>query len=339
MIHSMLYEILYALAASGGREQALFGNCAPAARKAFARSCAGNAFPEIWFEIPLLGEPRFDLHALTSRGTLDPETALPAEVCGGFPDTFRWFACQGKNVRQLALSWDLKPDKDPSAAIQLLVADKDPNTVRGFLQAAGREDAIERYESFSDRLPEGLYTCYYGVFPERPGSSLRVECIPARSLQPAYAKDPELLRAHLAQVGIREFGDTLLPRCRDLADTPFRLEFQFDVEEDGSAGPVMGASLRFACPPGEDDWDFFNPDGEAGRLMDRICEWGLADDRWRLLGDMSFANRVKREEESCMLFCFTAFVKLRWRAGVPLDAKAYLMAGSKTTDNILQHNH
>ena len=61
--------------------------------------------------------------------------------------------------------------------------------------------------------------------------------------------------------------------------------------------------------------------------MDRIREWGLADDRWRLLGDTSFARRVKRGEESCLLFCFTAFVKLRWRAGVPLDAKAYLMAG------------
>ena len=90
MDHSMLYEILYALAASGGREKTLFGGCAPAARKAFARSCAGTACPEIWFEIPLLGEPRFDLHALTSRETLDPEAAFPAEVCGGFPDTFRW---------------------------------------------------------------------------------------------------------------------------------------------------------------------------------------------------------------------------------------------------------
>ena len=327
MDHSMLYEILYALAASGGREQTLFGNCAPAARKAFARSCAGNAFPEIWFEIPLLGEPRFDLHALTSRETLDPETAFPAEVTGSFPDVFQWFARQGENVRQLALSWDLKPGEDPSAAIQLLVADKDPNTVRGFLKAAGREDAIERYEAFSKRQPEEWFTCYYGVFPERSGSGLRVECSPDHSLQVAYAKDPELLRGHLAQIGIREFGDTLLPRCRDLADTPFRLEFQFDIGEDGSAGPVMGASLRFACPPGEGGWDFFNPDGEAGRLMERICEWGLADDRWRLLEDTCFARRVTHGEENCLLFCFTTFVKLRWRAGVPLDAKAYLMAG------------
>lgn len=327
MDHSILYEILYALAALGERKQALFGNCAPAARKAFARSCAGNAFPEIWFEIPLLGEPRFDLHALTSRETLDPEAAFPAEVSGGFPDAFRWFACQGENVRQLALSWDLKPNGDPSAAIQLLVADKDPDTVKGFLKAAGREDAFERYEAFSDRLPEGWRICYYGVFPGRPGSDLRVECIPDRYLQAVYAKDPELMRKHLVQIGIREFGDTLLHHCRDLADTPFRLEFQFDVGEDGFAGPVMGASLRFACPPGESGWDFFNPDGEAGRLMNRICEWGLADDRWRLLGDTSFAERVTREKESCLLFCFTAFVKLRWRTGVPLDAKAYLMAG------------
>ena len=329
MNHSMLYEILYAVAASNGREQALFGDCAPAARKAFARSCAGSAFPEIWFEIPLQGTPRFDLHALASRETLDPETDFPTEVTGGFPDVFRWFARQGRNVRQLALSWDLKPGSDPSAAIQLLVRDRDPNTVAGFLKAAGREDAVRRYLAFSQRLPEDWYACYYGVFPERPGSDLRVECIPSQSLQAAYARDPALLRGHLEQVGVRDFGDTLLPRCRNLADTPFRLEFQFDVGEDGFAGPVLGASLRFACPPGEDGWDFFNPGGAAGRLMEQISEWGLADNRWRLLGDTMFARRVSRGKESCLLFCFTAFVKLRWRAGIPVDAKAYLMAGAQ----------
>jgi len=33
--------------------------------------------------------------------------------------------------------------------------------------------------------------------------------------------------------------------------------------------------------------------------------------------------------ESVALLCFPAFVKLRWRAGQPLDAKAYLMAQVK----------
>ena len=329
MDNSMLYEILYALAASDGREQALFGACVPASREAFARSGAGSAFPEIWFELPLLGTPRFDLHALVSRDSLDPGKTYSPEKTGGFPEVFRWFARQGENVRQLALSWDLCPGEMPSAAIQLLVSGKAPDPVAGFLKVAGREDAVERYRDFSGRQPAGWFACYYGVFPDRPGSSLRVECIPEAGLQAAYAKDPELLRAHLAQVGIRDFGDTLLPRCRYLAATPFRLEFQFDIGEAGSAGPVLGTSLRFACPPGDGSWRCFDPGREAGKLMDRVCEWGLADSRWRFLGDTMFAQRVTHGEESCLLFCYTAFLKLRWRAGEPMDAKAYLMAGTQ----------
>ena len=52
----------------------------------------------------------------------------------------------------------------------------------------------------------------------------------------------------------------------------------------------------------------------------------LADSRWRLLGETGFSERVSRKGESILLSCFTAFVKLRWCAGVPVDAKAYLMA-------------
>lgn len=327
MDYRMLYEILYALAASNGREQALFGRCAPASREAFSRSLAGDSFPEIWFEVPLTGNPHFDLHTLIEREALHPETTYPPENTGGFPETFRWFANQGANVRQLALSWDLFPGETPAAAIQLLVSGREPDTVTGFLKAAGREDAIRRYRIFSENLPEGWFACYFGVFPGRPGGNLRVECIPDRRQQAAYAKDPDLLRRHLEQAGFRDFGDTLIPRCRYLADTPFRLEFQFDVEEDGSAGPVIGVSLRFARPPGEGDWHCFDTNREAGKLMDQVCEWGAADSRWHLLGDTAFARRVTRGEESYLLFCFTAFLKLRWRSGDLTDAKAYLKAG------------
>ena len=46
-------------------------------------------------------------------------------------------------------------------------------------------------------------------------------------------------------------GDTLVPRCQELASTPFQLEFQFDVDERGCASATFGASLRFAAPPGD----------------------------------------------------------------------------------------
>ncbi|MDO4532133.1 MAG: hypothetical protein Q4C36_00260 [Coriobacteriia bacterium] len=61
--------------------------------------------------------------------------------------------------------------------------------------------------------------------------------------------------------------------------------------------------------------------------MTQVEAWGLADSRWRLLPECSFAKSVSFGGERALLYCYPAFVKLRWRAGVPLDAKAYLIAG------------
>ena len=69
---TILYNILYALAARNGRDKVLFGGCHPLSQEAFERSLACDAFPEIWFELPLAGEPWFDLHALTARADLKP---------------------------------------------------------------------------------------------------------------------------------------------------------------------------------------------------------------------------------------------------------------------------
>ena len=55
-------------------------------------------------------------------------------------------------------------------------------------------------------------------------------------------------------------------------------------------------------------------------------KWGLADDRWRLLPDTVYAKRVAYSGKSIVAYCYPAFVKLRWRAGEPLDAKTYLIA-------------
>lgn len=322
-----LYQMVYALAAQDGRKQALFGESAPRALEAFERSLAGTAFPELWFELPLAGEPWFDLHALTSRETVAPGDAFDAANTGGNPGVFEWFAAQERGVRQLALSWDTGRGDTGNPAVQLLVTDTDEQVTCDFLQAAGRPDAQDAYRRFIRALPDGWFACYTGVFPGRPGHNLRVECIPAKRLQRAYAQDSPLLARHLRQVGLQDVGGTLSERCRIMADTPFNIEFQFDVEPDGRAGATFSASLRFARPPREGEWEGFLPDGAAGELMSRVEAWGLADDRWRLLADTVFSMSVKRGGEGGLLYCFPAFLKLKWHAGVPVDAKAYLMAG------------
>lgn len=323
---TMLYQILYALVARDGREATLFGAQAPLALGAFTRSLACDAFPELWFELPLAGKPWFDLHALTSHEDLRPNDRFEADRTGGHPEAFAWFAAQDDVVRQLALSWDTSRGEASLPAVQLLVRENRPEITCSFLEAVGRSDATGAYQHFVERLPEGWFPCYAGVFPPRPGHHLRVECIPHPELQHAYATNAGLLARHLAQTGLELHSGTIVERCQLLARTPFALEFQFDVDALGSAEATFGASLRFTSPA-DGPQRSFDPHGEAGGLMRHIESWGLADERWHLLADTSLAMHVTFAGDSVTLFCYPAFVKLRWTDGMPLDAKAYLMAG------------
>ena len=325
----MLYQIIYALAACNGREKALFGSCAPRAREAFVQSLVGTGFPELWFELPFLGEPWFDLHVLAAREDLGVGIAYDEAPCGGVPEVFRWFGSQGMDARQLALSWDTSFPELVQPAVQLLRRTRDTQLTCDFLAAAGRSDAESAYRAFEARLPEGWFACYTGVFPQRREPFLRVECIPPRDQQRAYAADPALLADHLRQVGLADLGDTLVERCQVLADTPFQLEFQFDVTPEGTAGSTFSASVRFAAPSDEGEGTPFDADGAGGTLMKQVEAWGLADDRWRQMAETGFSKRVKMRDNSCLLWCFPAFLKLRWRAGEPVDAKAYLIAGAQ----------
>ena len=328
MDRTVIYSLIYALAAAGGREKALFGPHASRAAEAFGRSAPGEAFPELWFELPLSGDPWFDLHALTAAGDL-PAGALPAaDACGGYPDVFRWFS-SAEDARQLALSWDLNNGGEPAAAIQLLLSRPNLQTACDFMQAAGKPDAAPAYRAFLRNTPPEWFACYTGIFPSRPGHFLRVECIPTRKLQQAYAQDPSLLARHLGRLGLAQAEESILPWCRMLASAPFQLEFQFDVREDGSPGATFSASLRFAMVEDQSGYLPFRVNGPAGSLMEEIERQGLADGRWRLLEGTAFSQKLSFRGESCLLYCAPVFVKLRWREGRPLDAKAYLIAGAQ----------
>ena len=328
--HQQAFTILYALAAMNGREEALFGRSMAAAKEAFARSTACEDFPEVWFELPLAGEPWLDLHVAHWKTAFAPGMSFGAENTGGFPEVFSWFA-ESPSVRQLILSWDTGTGNSTVPAVQMLTSGRSTEFPCAFLRSAGQADLQEAYRAFVRRMPQSWFACYTGVFPARERSFVRVECIPAPSRQRAYAADASLLEADLRQAGIGSLGATAVARCHELACSPFPIEFQFDVLPDGKLGDTFSASLRFACPPGQEDWPAFDPKGAAGEAMRRVEEWGLADERWRLLADTIFAKRLTREGASMTLFNYPAFIKIRWRDSEPLDAKAYLVGGIQNT--------
>ena len=85
------FDLLYGLAADEGREESLFGRDKELARAAYAKSLLGRGIPLLWFELPLLGEPRFDLHVAHTRESLVPGMDA-GQVPGGYNDVFSWYA-------------------------------------------------------------------------------------------------------------------------------------------------------------------------------------------------------------------------------------------------------
>lgn len=307
------FEIAYALMARAGREAELFGDYRSAAFAAFERSCVCETFPELWFELPLKGDPWFDLHVNVNQSSLSPDMQFVPETTGGYPQIFEWFTT-APDARQLAISYDLHTSGIEHPAIQFLA--RRPSAHVPFLERAGGEEAVRAYRLFAERMPEGWYPCYTGLFPGREDAGVRVECIPRESLQNAYKKDPSLMEAHLRQAGIAEVGDTMIERCAALARTPYNIEFQFNVHADGSVEQTVGASVRFS--------DVFATQGAIGALLTQVERWGLADRRWRRLPDTIFSNRISHGDSSTVVTSLPIFLKLRWRNGEPVDAKTYL---------------
>ena len=315
-----LFEIAYALAARDGREGVLFGDSLPAAQEAFSRGAVAGTFPELWFELPLSDEPWFDLHMLIARSDVQGDAAF-AGLGGAYANALAWFA-NSDDTRQLALSFDSGAGETQRPAVQLLLDCESRLAARGFLAAAGRTDLVPAYQAFTERMPKGWYACYLGLFPGRADAEwVRVECIVGDNAQQSYAEDPRVLCDHLGHIGMVGVDGTFLEYIAELARSPYPLELQFDVGPDGTALSRLGASMRFQ----PDDWA--NSREDAERVFGKVESWGLSDARWKFLAQTAFSKHAKLGSEEARLWCFPAFVKLRWREGAPPDAKVYLMAG------------
>ena len=140
--HMTLYDTVYALVANEGREQALLGECGPLAREAFRRSLAGDMFPIVWFEVPMQGNPRFDLHVALGRDALCAGVEFADGAGNGYDELFRWYEECETGGAGLAFAYDVSDGRIEAPAIHVNVNGKalqDPDT---FFRIAGGEDAL-----------------------------------------------------------------------------------------------------------------------------------------------------------------------------------------------------
>ena len=325
MDNLMLYRILYSLIAQDGRHETLFGGYGLLAEEAFVRSMAGDAFPLLWFELPLAGTPWLDLHVNHDWRKVHGTDATLAGLTGVYADAFEWFKRQEPDmVKEFALSWDVSSGNVDAPAVQMLRGGRKLDDPSDFLKVVGRKDLVEGYRTFIGKTPSGWYNCYTGVFPGRSDSAdvpwSRAECIVSDKLQADYIRDADVLRSDLEGVGIDFLDDGATGDIQAIAGFGFRTEFQFNVGAGGSALPVLAASVRFEV----DDW----LDEEKRKGVYGLAAWfmrkGYADERILEFPKMLIATKVRRGDEARSVRSYPAFLKLRWREGMVPDGKAYL---------------
>lgn len=350
-----IFDVICSHAARHGRDEKLFGKNFPLAREAIAHSLAGTHFSEIWFEVPLLGAPRFDLHVCLSDETIKARQTLPADLIDGdFNAAFELY--EGKKTYGnygFALAFDISEGKTKSHALHLM------NTapfygVEKFFEAVGSRKAGEHFLNFVGRAPKDWHVWYYGLLTARADKPVRIDFFVSRAVKEAYAKDISLLARHLKDVGFSAVSDTFLARTKEIAAMPFVMELQFDVLPDGSTGSTISTSCSLGKYPKERK-EIPSGDiaahtesvqvvycnisvaeirkdisqGEVASLMEKIQSWGLADERWHLLSEATFIKRLSLGSVSLEIINRPRFIKLRYKEGKPFDAKVYFQAGGR----------
>ena len=331
-----IYRILIAHLARGKRKTEFFGDLA-LSEKAFANSLIGNAFPTLYYEIYLQGEPRTDMHVSVDSESVHACGNIPPHLGGGgYEKFFAWYkTTPGK--RTLHFAYDLSEKRTDSHGIQLFF-ELPFSDVKEYFRVMGSEASAEYLREHTARTPNGWRPSYFALLQGRPGSPVRIDYFVRKERQELYAKDIGVFAEDLKSVGFDAVNDEFLRFCGELARAPFPMELQFNVLGGGKADSTIGVSSALAPaalglrqpdrPTFLQTRESFSEGGAACHLLQQAETRGLSDSRWRYAKDIIFHKRLSFGGASVFLYSVPVFLKVRWREGKPLDAKIYDLAGA-----------
>lgn len=316
----MLFDILYGMLGAKGREQALLGKGKACAKRAFALMAPEGGRVNAYFELPLLGEPSFDVHCSVNDST----RRLPAPSGGDamWLAALSWFAGLGSIDSEhgdvlLMAEVDAGDGHSGRPGIYLIQQGR-PDLVAPFLEAIGKPEKIAAWNSYRARLPQGWQTTYVGLFPSRPGALLRVNAHPADGMAVG-------LDAALEKLGLPA-GDEAPDLCHSLLSAGgLGFDLQLDVDDDGNPQEDYGLEVYLE---GQRKAASAQKDTAARRVFALMEACGAADERWRHLEGVDISKQIALPRDGGMESCAVSIrlfsAKLKMTGGRPQLAKAYL---------------
>ncbi len=323
-----LFDGIYAAVTAQGRGAALFGDAREAARLFFARSSVPGAFPVLYLEFPLLGEPYLDLLSIYEHIPVGA-SFFPGGGYG-YQAAFDWFSSLDA-ARKAAIGIELDLSQGVTEQAGLYFQQRKGLTLlREFLQTIGQQHRADAYLQMQERMPRGWPPSYVGLFPARVGTPMRLGGYLSKPTHRFCSSDAAILAAQFDEIGFKAYDDRMLEQCSSLMGLVPFVDFQFDLGVDGSLTSTFGLSLSFShCRPREVGACFSQ--GYGAQMMELLGGWGLVDERWRLIPKMTFARGITYEDEEgrigrLAIYVHLNYAKVKFVDGVAQLAKFYLTA-------------
>lgn len=336
--HADAFQVLLLQAADEGRGPALFGESLQRARDAVPPFLVGEEFPEIYLEHPLAGEPFLDVTILLHQ--LEPGMRVESPAAGEHATMLDWYADARRENGDICCGFELDTDEVtlPPAAVHFQPRSH-MELVRPFCEAAGDRERADLYLDLAARMPDSWPLSFFGMFRGRAASPLRVCGYLGHAEKDACAQDPDHLAEVFDAIGFTAYDDAMLSQVSTLmADSPGPVDFQLDVYPDGSIGDTFAVDLQFETDQPEVVRSVFE-DGAGTLVMKRLESWGIADERWKLAIESTFARAlpVELDDGGTGRFAFVLmpkWLKVRWADTMLRPAKLYHLAKAHLADDI-----
>lgn len=328
--HADAYQVLLLQAADEGRGPILFDASFSRARTELLPFMVGNDFPDIYLEFPLKGEPFLDVTVLLKD--IEPGTRITSDAARDSGAMLDWYARMRRNVEGISCGFELdtKESELPRAAVHYQPR-QHVESVRPFFEAIGEPERADLYLDLSARMPKGWPLSFFGLFRGRAGSPLRVCGYLDSEEKQACAADSSHVAAAFDEVGFRAYDEAMLEQVALLyATAPGGTDFQFDIYPNGTLGDTFAIDVQFGIEQPELVWSSFT-DGPGARVMKLLEGWDIADDRWPLGVQATFARSLPVELNDggigkYALTLMPQWVKVRWINSELQPSKLYMFA-------------
>lgn len=329
--HADAFEVLLLQAADNGRGPVLFGGGKDLAAKAARPFMVGKRFPNAYLEFPLTGEPFLDVTVLYS--TIEHGLRIESDNARRTKEMLDWFSGVADEYEEISCGFELDTcDPTRSAAIHFQPrAHKE--LVKPFCEAVGEPQVAQRYLELAARMPEGWPLSFFGMFRGRPGAPLRVCGYLDNEEKGRCARDCACLSSVFDQIGFSAYDDAMLSQVSKLmATAPGGVDFQFDVYPDSNIGSTFAIDVQFEIKQVKDVMSSFES-GAASGVMSQLEAWGIADERWHLCAEATFARSINVVLDDgtlgrYFLTLMPQWVKVRWIDGHLVPSKMYYLANA-----------